>query len=61
MGFLGYGVIEKILELLSRRDKAVRSLLSSLEHLPREQQFAVLTSNLSVEELERLAEFQDRE
>jgi hypothetical protein len=54
-------ILDKVLELLERRNQAVGSLLSSLSHLPREQQFVVLTSSLSVEELETLAEFQDRE
>jgi hypothetical protein len=52
--------ISKIHEICSRRDKAVRSLLKSLEHLSREQQFSILTSWMSLDDLEKLAEFQKR-
>ena len=50
----------KIDELCMRRDKAIRSLLKSLGHLSREQQFSIITSFMSIDDLEHLAKFQDR-
>ena len=44
-----------------RRGAAINSLTASLEHLPREFQFLILTSGLSITELEALAEFQKRD
>ena len=44
-----------------RRGTAINSLMTSLEHLPREFQFLVLTSGLSITQLEALAEFQNRD
>ena len=48
-------------EVIERRSKAIESLLKSLEHLPRERQFAILTSWYDLDQLEKIAEFQDRE
>ena len=48
-------------KLFQRRSAAIMSLLKSLEELPREQQFLILTSNLSVTRLEKLAKFQKGE
>lgn len=49
-----------IIDLLQRRDAAISSLLASLEHLSREQQFAIITSFMDVRRLEEMAKFQDR-
>jgi hypothetical protein len=51
---------DAITKLVVRRNKAVKSLLDSLAHLPRERQFVILTSFFSVSELEKLAAFQKR-
>jgi hypothetical protein len=52
--------LENVAKLLKRREEAVQSLLKSLEHLSKEEQFVILTSWLSIEELEKLAIFQRR-
>jgi hypothetical protein len=44
--------------LAARRQAAVDSLLHSLKHLSREQQYATLTSWMSVGQLEECAAFQ---
>lgn len=51
--------IARITALLDRRDRCIKSLLRTLEHLDRERQFAVLTSYLSIDDLERLTRFQE--
>jgi len=48
-------------DLIKRRDICIKSLLNSLEHLPREMQFSIITSNLSIDDLEALAAFQARD
>ena len=50
----------RVQSLLERRSRAVGSLLRSLAHLDRERQFSVLTAYLSIDDLERLARFQER-
>jgi hypothetical protein len=50
-----------ISELLKRRSAAIESLMKSLEHLPRESQFTILTSFMSIDDLERIAKIQDKE
>lgn len=50
-----------LLSSVMRRGAAINSLMASLEHLPREFQFLILTSGLSITELEALAEFQKRD
>ncbi len=46
-------------QLLTKRSKLVTRLLKSLSHLEREHQFAILTSWLSLEDLEKLVKFQE--
>ncbi len=44
--------------LLVRRAAAVRTLMDALAHLSREQQYTVLTSWMSIKDLENLAKIQ---
>lgn len=54
-------LIAEILEIQARRKACCESLVKSLAHLPIEYQFYILTSNISVEDLETIAKFQDRQ
>lgn len=51
---------DAIMKLLERRGAAVKSLIDSLAHLTREQQFVVLCAHIDLAELEHLAEEQAR-
>lgn len=46
--------------LLKRRNDAVVKLMKSLEYLPRERQYSVITSWMGLDQLEELTEFQRR-
>lgn len=48
-----------IMDLLGRRSKAVASLVKSLKHLPIEHQFAVITSFMSITDLENCVRVQE--
>ena len=52
--------IMTIEELSKERDELTRRLMAALQHLSRERQFSILTSFLSLEELRKLIEFQER-
>lgn len=51
---------EEILETIRKRDKLFSRLMKSLEHLPIENQLAIVTSFMSTDELEKLTTFQER-
>lgn len=51
---------ESIADLSKKRDELIRRLLKALEHLSREQQFSILTSFMSLDELRELVKFQER-
>jgi hypothetical protein len=46
--------------LIARRDRAIKSLDKSLEHVDRVRLISILTSFLPLERLEEIADFQDR-
>ena len=48
-----------IAELSKERDELIRRLMAALEHLPREKQYSILTSFLSIKELRKLVKFQE--
>lgn len=52
--------LDSIEPLLERRDAAIKRLCRALAHRSREDVMAIITSFLSIDELEKLAEFQDR-
>lgn len=49
-----------IAELSKERDELIHRLLKALEHLSRVQQFSILTSFMSIDELHELVKFQER-
>lgn len=51
---------DSISKLAERREVAVKRLIAGLEHLSLEQQYATITAWMPIDELEKLAEFQDR-
>jgi hypothetical protein len=48
-------------DLIAAREALTRRLMEALKHLTLEDQYSVLTSFLSLEDLRRLVEFQERE
>jgi hypothetical protein len=52
---------DQIAKLSKERDELIRRLMKALEHLSRERQFSILSSYLSMVELRKLVEFQERD
>lgn len=53
-------VWDEAMTLMLRREAAVLSLLKSLEYMDKERQFYAITSHMHIDDLERLAKFQER-
>jgi hypothetical protein len=58
VGARGKG-LTRVVATLHKRDVLVRRLMKALRHLPKERQYAVITSFMSLKELERIVEFQE--
>ena len=53
--------ISSIFDVSNERHKLLERLLKALDHLPRERQFAILTSWYSVKKLRKITKFQERD